>query len=221
MMPVDDPFADQPVPVSVPTEAMRHDPQAEALIKNCPLAAVVTNPRLNDNPIVAANDKFAELTGYALVDVIGRNCRFLAGIDHDSLASDKIRYGLAQMKPTMVEIINYKKDDTPFRNAVFIAPIFADEGGLEYFVGTQVEIINGESRILNSRQRRAAKIVKRLSQRQREILGLIANGMLNKQIAHQLDLSQRTVKMHRAILMKRIDAHNLADLIRLAVEAGM
>ena len=61
----------------------------------------------------------------------------------------------------------------------------------------------------------------RLSKRQREVLQYIAKGLLNKQIAYELDLSERTVKMHRSILMKRLDVPSAADMVRLAVEAGM
>ena len=68
---------------------------------------------------------------------------------------------------------------------------------------------------------RAVAIVKDLSKRQREVLQFIAKGLLNKQIAHELGLSERTIKMHRSILMQRLDVPSAADMVRLAVEAGM
>ena len=71
------------------------------------------------------------------------------------------------------------------------------------------------------RRIRAAEMVKALSPRQGQVLKLVANGLLNKQIAAELDLAEKTVKMHRAILMNRLDLHTTADLIRLAVEAGL
>jgi hypothetical protein len=62
--------------------------------------------------------------------------------------------------------------------------------------------------------------VSALTRRQREVLIQMAAGQLNKQIAHALNLSERTVKMHKAALLKALDVSTPADAIRLAVEAG-
>jgi PAS domain-containing protein len=51
------------------------------MIKGSLVAAVISNPRLPDNPIIACNGAFEALTGYAHDEVIGRNCRFLTGPD--------------------------------------------------------------------------------------------------------------------------------------------
>ena len=48
----------------------------------------------------------------------------------------------------------------------------------------------------------------------------LARGQLNKQIAHALDLTERTIKMHRAALFRALGVETTADAIRLAVEAG-
>ena len=48
-------------------------------IGHSPIATILTDPRLPDNPIVAANGAFARVTGYSVEESIGRNCRFLAG----------------------------------------------------------------------------------------------------------------------------------------------
>ena len=48
-------------------------------IHRTPIATIVTDNRAADNPIVEANDAFIALTGYALKEIVGRNCRFLAG----------------------------------------------------------------------------------------------------------------------------------------------
>jgi DNA-binding NarL/FixJ family response regulator len=49
----------------------------------------------------------------------------------------------------------------------------------------------------------------------------MARGLLNKQIAWELKLSEKTVKMHRALLLNRLDVTTSAEAIRLAVEAGI
>jgi DNA-binding NarL/FixJ family response regulator len=116
------------------------------------------------------------------------------------------------------EILNYKKDGSPFRNAVLIAPIFDDKGQLQYFLGSLMEVDDP----LLGRNRRAQAMgkVSALTKRQQEVLIQMAAGQLNKQIAYNLGLSERTVKMHKAALQKALGASTSADAIRLAVEAG-
>lgn len=192
-----------------------------ALIENSPIASVISNPRLPDNPIVAVNDAFQQLTGYDRSFIVGRNCRFLAGNATEPWLTEEIRRGVRQQRSVLVEILNYKKDGTAFQNAVLVAPLFDEEGELEYFLGSQVEIDADAPSLAKARRMRAVEIVKELSKRQREVLQFIAKGLLNKQIAHELGLSERTIKMHRSILMKRLDVPSAADMVRLAVEAGM
>lgn len=59
-----------------------------------------------------------------------------------------------------------------------------------------------------------------LSQREREVMHAVTSGLSSKEIAFQLDLSPRTVEVHRLNLMTKIQARNVADLIRLAFHAG-
>ena len=49
----------------------------------------------------------------------------------------------------------------------------------------------------------------------------MAAGLRNKQIAYDLGLSEKTVKMHRGLAMEKLAAKNSADMIRIAVEAGI
>jgi DNA-binding NarL/FixJ family response regulator len=60
-----------------------------------------------------------------------------------------------------------------------------------------------------------------LTPRQREILQLIAEGNTTRQIAHQLGLSPKTVESHRAQLMDRLDIHDIAGLVRYAIQVGL
>lgn len=55
-----------------------------------------------------------------------------------------------------------------------------------------------------------------LTPREREILALVVTGKLNKQVATQLDISEQTVKVHRARVMEKMRAESLADLIRVS-----
>ncbi|TIX51556.1 LuxR C-terminal-related transcriptional regulator [Alteraurantiacibacter aquimixticola] len=191
------------------------------LINGSPVASVVSNPRLHDNPIVACNQAFLDLTGYPEEEVVGRNCRFLAGPDTEPWLTDAIKEGVRDKKPVMVEILNYKKDGTPFRNAVLVAPIFGDDDELTYFLGSQVELDEDAPGPSISRRAKAAEKIRTLSPRQLEVLKLVASGLRNKQIAWELSLSEKTVKMHRGIAMEKLGAKSAAEMIRLAVEAGI
>jgi PAS domain S-box-containing protein len=193
----------------------------DALICESPIASVISDPRQRDNPIIACNVAFVELTGYAEHEIIGRNCKFLAGPGTEPWLTETISSGVKRHAPVLVEILNYKRDGTPFRNAVLVAPMFDEEGELEFFLGSQVELEVGAPMMHENRRIAAAIAVKTLSLRQREVLAEMALGHLNKQIAFRLGLSEQTVKMHRALLMERLGAATTADAIRIAVEAGL
>lgn len=192
-----------------------------ASIRRTPIATVITNPNLPDNPIVAANRAFEELTGYGEAEVLGRNCRFLAGADRDGGGSDVLRLAIAAARPALTELLNFKRDGTPFRNAVMIAPVFDQSGRLAYFIGSQMDV--GESAALPAivRRQRAAEQVRRLTRRQREVLQGMLGGLRNKQIAGSLGLNEKTVKMHRAALLARLGVPSSADAVRIAVEADL
>lgn len=189
----------------------------ESLISSSKVAAVVSDPRKADNPIIACNEAFMQLTGYTRGEILGRNCRFLRGERTEPTQTEMLREAIAARRPLMVELINYKKDGTPFRNAVMIAPLFDEDGELTYFLGSQMEIDDSRA----SRQELAIALVESLSRRQRQILEALAKGRLNKQIAYELDLTERTIKMHRAAMLRGLGVRTGAEAIRIAIEAGL
>ena len=189
----------------------------DALIEKSMVAAVVSDPRKPDNPIIACNEAFCRLTGYSRDEIIGRNCRFLRGERTEPEQTAMLRDAVYAARPAMVELINYKKDGTPFRNAVMIAPLFDEDGALEYYLGSQMAIdVAGASRHDAAREK-----VGKLTRRQLQILTALAAGRLNKQIAYDLSLTERTVKMHRAALLKALGVRSGAEAIRIAIEAGL
>ncbi len=68
--------------------------------------------------------------------------------------------------------------------------------------------------------RRARALIAKLSPREAEVLALLRDGKQNKAIAFSLGLSTRTVEMHRASLMQKLDARSLSDALRIAFNAA-
>lgn len=190
-------------------------------IEHSPIATVISDPNLPNNPIVAVNDAFCELTQYPRDEVLGRNCKFLAGSDTEPWLTDNIREGVINHRPVMVEILNYKRDGTAFRNTVLVAPIFDNADVLRYFIGTQVELPDADLGYSADRKRIARCLVNGLSKRQRQVLQRIARGQRTKQMAFELSLSEKTIEMHRTLLFRKLDAGNLADAVRIAIDAGL
>jgi two-component system response regulator FixJ len=76
-------------------------------------------------------------------------------------------------------------------------------------------------RVARERQRNAALArFAALTQRESEVARELASGLSNKQIARALDLSVRTVEMHRAHAMRKLEAGNVVELVALAIAAG-
>jgi FixJ family two-component response regulator len=60
-----------------------------------------------------------------------------------------------------------------------------------------------------------------LTPREREVFELVVRGLLNKQIAAELGAAEKTIKVHRARVMQKMEADSLADLVRMAERAGV
>ena len=60
-----------------------------------------------------------------------------------------------------------------------------------------------------------------LTPREREIFPLVTEGMLNKQIGYKLGIVEKTVKVHRARIMEKMQAESLADLVHMADKIGI
>ena len=181
----------------------------------------MSRPRRADNPLEVANAAFCDLTGYSESDVVGRNCRFLAGEATEPWVTDRIRAAIASRRPVLVDILNYRRDGSPFRNGVLVTPLFDENGDLAWFLGSQVELGPDSPVQFDARRARAVSLVKSLPERRRQVLELMSRGLLNKQIAWELKISEKTVKMHRGLLLEQLGVFTSADAIRIAVEAGL
>lgn len=128
-----------PAPPAPQTANLPATPSAEmlaAVVESTGAGIAVADPTLPDTPLVYCNRAFLEMTGYAMEDVIGRNARFLQGPDTDPDTTAEIRAAIAQGRATSVEILNRRKDGTPFWNALSLRPIFGADGALRWIAGS-------------------------------------------------------------------------------------
>lgn len=100
----------------------------------------VADCRLPDMPLMYVNPAFETMTGYAIDDVVGKNCRFLQGPDSDQPALAVLRKAIRMSEPVNVVLRNYKKDGTLFWNKLELAPVRDAEGNLTHYIGIASDI---------------------------------------------------------------------------------
>ncbi|UTW07701.1 EAL domain-containing protein [Pseudomonas benzenivorans] len=102
--------------------------------------ALICDAQADDLPIIYANPAFERITGYSAAEVLGRNCRFLQGEERDQPNIEDIRQGIKDYRETHVVLRNFRKDGTPFWNALYIAPVPDEQGNITHFIGIQNDI---------------------------------------------------------------------------------
>lgn len=112
----------------------------EAVMDAAPVGITLTDPSLPDNPLVYVNEAYERVTGYSRAEVIGRNCRLLQGPETREAPVAKMREAVANAEQVTVTLRNYRKDGELFWNRVELAPLFDDEGEVEFFMGFQLDV---------------------------------------------------------------------------------
>ncbi|KAL8785227.1 MAG: hypothetical protein Q9213_003496 [Squamulea squamosa] len=100
----------------------------------------LSDPNIEDNPIVYASEEFYRTTQYGRDYVIGRNCRFLQGPKTDRNTIARIKEAVRTGRESFETILNYRRDGSPFMNLVMTAPLYDNKGVVRYFLGAQVDI---------------------------------------------------------------------------------
>lgn len=121
----------------VPTNALLH--VIEQAIHSTSEGITIADASLPDLPLVYVNPAFYEVTGYGPEETIGYNCRFLQGPETSVEAVATLRASITAGERCTVELLNYRKDGTPFWNRLSIVPIF-DNGMLTHYVGIQSDV---------------------------------------------------------------------------------
>jgi len=110
------------------------------ILDSCVNGVTLTDPDLEDSPIVYANKAFEDITLYSQAEIVGRNCRFLQGADRDQPQLEKLRAGIRDGKPVEVVLRNYRKSGELFFNRLVVKPLLGPSGDVIYFLGVQYDI---------------------------------------------------------------------------------
>jgi PAS domain S-box-containing protein len=167
------------------TEQGKGDPFAAA-IRATRMAMIITNPREHDNPIVFVNDAFLRLTGYEREEVMGTNCRFLQGPETDRGAVRQVREAIEDVRDISIDLLNYRKDGTPFWNALYLSPVINEADELLFYFASQMDVtdrVEGNLRILEDKEhfeREVAMRTKDLTE------ALAAKTMLVHEVDHRV-----------------------------------
>ena len=172
-----------------------------AAVKTTRMPMIVTDPNRPDNPIVFCNDAFSFMTGYSEQEILGGNCRFLQGPETDREVVRQVRAAIERREEIAVEILNYRKNGSTFWNALFVSPVYGDDGKLLYFFGSQLDI---------SRRREAEDAL-------HEAQKMEAVGKLTGGIAHDFNNLLQVILGYVDILESRVSDADRAG--KRAVEA--
>ncbi len=112
--------------------------------------------------------------------------------------------GVQAMKEGAVDFLTKPVDDEKFLSAVQAA---LTRGSVE--------------REKHTNATHARQLLQTLTEREHEVFTYVITGMLNKQIAYDLGISEKTVKVHRGRVTEKLGVHSVAGLVRLAEKAGV
>lgn len=193
------------------------------VLDRAPFGIVLVDPHREDLPITYVNDAYCRITGYPRQELLGHNARMLQGPDSDPQVIQALREGLSRQALVEVELLNYRRDGSPFHNRLVLFPSRDDEGRLIHYVGvchdvTELKVAEAE------RQRLLVEL--------QESLKMESVGLTIASIAHDLNtplgialtasthLSQSTRKLVERAGQGPLDVGAASSLVEPITRAG-
>ena len=166
--------------------ALQENNRLATAITSLPVGVIITDHLQTDNPIIFVNPAFTQITGYSMIAVTGRNCRFLQGAQTDQNAIDAMRKAIVAGRPFQERILNYRKDGRPFWNDLRLQPLF-NEGRLVSYAGLMHDVT---SRVEAEESNR--DLVVNLGERVKELSALhaVARTLQEEQISTEVLLEK-------------------------------
>ena len=143
---------------------------------------IVTDATLPGNPIVFANDAFVELSGYTLEELVGRDPHFMDGRGTDPEAVRQYQAAIKEGRDETLEILQYRKDGTPFRAMLFACPLDDGQGTVTNHFLSYLDITRRHDAEENLRAL-TSELEERVSARTRELEA--ANERLSNLVAER------------------------------------
>ena len=162
---------------------------------------VLSDPAVDDGLCLIADIRMPEMDGLQLQEELNRRKVLLPVIV--VTGHGDVPLAVRAMKAGAIDFLEKPFDEALLLAAVQRAKEAADRSR------SQTEI--GEN---------ASRLIAQLTPRERDVLKHLVAGRSNKVIAYELSISPRTVEIHRAHLMDKMQARSLSDLIRVALAAG-
>ncbi|MBF0473590.1 MAG: PAS domain S-box protein [Nitrospirae bacterium] len=123
--------------------------------------------------VLFVNEAFSQMTGYENDEIIGKTLNILQGPETNKVVLEKIRQGFDQRIPTRAEIINYKKDGSPFWVESNIVPFSNDKGWTVHWVSIQRDIT--ERKLIEEAIQKAKDAAVEASQAKSEFLSTVSH----------------------------------------------
>ena len=198
-------------------EQGKGDPFAAA-VRATRMPMIVTDPRRDDNPIVFANAAFLALTGYAHDEVIGRNCRLLQGRDTDPASVAAIRAAVEGRHDISIDLLNYRKDGTPFWNALYLSPVTTAAGELQFFFASQMDITDRvEVQLFLTEQREVLE--REVARRTKDLQdALTAKTLLIHEVDHRVKNNLQMISSLLAMQSRGVKDPLASDILKGALQ---
>jgi PAS domain S-box-containing protein len=173
----------------------------------------ISDPSQPNNPVIYCNEGFERMTGYAAREVVGRNCRFLQGPESDPDALREIREAIREQRACTVELLNYRKDGTPFWNRLSLTPLRNSSGRVTHFAGIQSDItpLRETQDRLQTANRRLVQFERRIT-RELDQARTAQRSLLPQEMPHD----ERLAFAHKYAPMTEVggDFYDVIDLAR-------
>lgn len=180
----------KPKPAAKPDLLDTRRARAQLELKDRALAATfegitIADACLPDNPLIYANAGFERLTGYPASEVLGRNCRFLQGPGTDPEAVAALRTAVREKRAITVQLLNYRKDGTPFWNRLSITPLQDASGAVTHFIGVQSDVtVEKEARDALQKANERLEAARRQTKRELEAAAVVQRSLLPVELLH-------------------------------------
>ncbi|MBO9100775.1 MULTISPECIES: blue-light-activated histidine kinase [unclassified Rhizobium] len=180
---------------------------------------VMADAGQGQNPILFANKAFLELTGYALSEVVGRDCRFLQGPATSKSVTSTIGASIRSGVEVAANLLNYRKDGSEFWNELHISPIRNDEGEIAYFFASQMDVT--ELRRVAGLEASERRLLREVDHRAKNVLAVV-NSIVrlskatdpSRYASAVRDRIQTLADVHTLLAEKGWDSISLEEIVR-------